>query len=709
MDNQHMTENDTSGVQKLSLTDYNNMLLEIREQPAWRRNADIESDYYDGKQLDSETLAKMRDLGMAPIVENLTAPTIDAVLGLEAKTRLDWRVTSQAGEEYSEVAEAINQKLNEAEKESRADRANSDAFAAQVKSGIGWIEVGRESDPFKYPYRYEYIHRNEMFWDFKAKKQDLSDARYLVRRKWYDEHPLTLAFPEKKDLLKHICSGWSNITDIAFGGIGESTGLAMDYQNEAAFTIDEHEWRDVYNKRLLLNEVWYRQWVKGYVIKKPDGTTIEFNPKNKLHQEAVAYGIVQPKSAIFSKLRLSWWVGAHCLADIENPYSHGKLPYIPFFGKREDMTNVPYGMIRPIRPMQDEVNARNTKMIWLLSAKRITMTEGVTIDDEETVRREAGRPDAMHILDPVKMATGGIFKVETDFQLNSQQYQSLVDKRAAIKNVVGVYSAFEGSAKEMSGVALNSLAEQSTQTLAEIYDNFSFARTHAGELLLSLIIEDIGNEPTEVLIKKDMKEEKKVILNMPVSEGGSETTNSVQLSRLKVSLSDVPSTSSYRAQRLQMLTQITQSLPPNLQAIVLDFVIAASDLPEREEIVERIRTATGQGGAKKPKSEEEAQAMQAQQAEAAEQQALLKKSAMLDVAAKEASVNKTNAETQKLLHEGSADTQPTNDLEKEQMKSNTALALADKKHAADANNSDKDAQIERLEWVINEMRNDKAQ
>jgi hypothetical protein len=705
MDNQHMTDNNTSGVQKLSLTDYNNIMMEIREQPAWRRNADIESDYYDGKQLDGETLAAMRDLGMAPIVENLTAPTIDAVLGLEAKTRLDWRVTSQDQEKFSEVSEALNQKLNEAEKEARADRANSDAFAAQVKSGLGWIEVGRESDPFMYPYRYEYVHRNEIYWDFKAKKQDLSDARYLVRRKWYDEKPLQLAFPDKKDLLRHVCSGWSGITDFAFTGGGENTGLAMDYHNEAFLTLEEQEWRDVYNKRLLLNEVWYRQWVQGYVIKKPDGSTVEFDKANKVHQEAVAYGIVQPRAAVFSKLRLSWWVGAHCLADIANPYKHGKLPYVPFFGKREDMTNVPYGMIRAIKPMQDEVNARNTKMVWLLSAKRITMTEGVTIDDEEMVRREAGRPDAMHILDPAKIAAGGQFKVESDFALNAQQYQSLVDKRAAIKNVVGVYSAFEGSAKDMSGVALNSLAEQSTQTLAEIYDNFSFARSLGGELLLSLIIEDMGEEETEVILDKEFEQPKRVILNHKVNEH--DLSNDVQRAKLKVSLSDVPSTSSYRAQRLQMLTQITQSLPPNLQALVLDFVVGASDLPERAEIVERIRKATGQGGAPQPKNEAEAQAMQQQQAEAAEQQALLKKSAILDVAAKEAAVNKTNAETQKLQSEANANGNA--DLEKEQIKSNTALALADKKLAADANAMDKDAQIERLEWIINEMRNDKAQ
>jgi len=711
-----MTDATSTGLPTLSLTEYNNILMSISYQPAWRKNADIEDDYYDGKQLDSATLTAMKDLGMAPIVENLTAPTIDAVLGLEAKTRLDWKVTSQKDDEFSDIAEALNQKLNEAEKETHADRANSDAFAAQVKSGIGWIEVGRESDPFKFPYRYEFVHRNEMFWDFSAKKADLSDAKYLVRRRWFEREQLELAFPDKKELLGHVAAGWSGISDFALSAGGVNTGLSNSYADESFLTIEEQEWRDVYNRRLVLNEVWYRQWVNGFVIKKPDGSVIEFDKHDPLHQEAVAYGIVTPKAAVFSKLRLSWWVGAHCLADIANPYSHGKLPYIPFFGKREGMTNVPYGLIRPMKPMQDEVNARNTKMVWLLSAKRITMTEGVTIDDEEMVRREAGRPDAMHILDPAKLLQGGTFKVESDFGLNSQQYQSLVDKRAAIKNVAGVYAAFEGNAKDMSGVAIQGLAEQSSQTLAEIYDNFSFARALGGELLLSLIIEDMGDEQQEVTIKKEFEEPKKVVLNMRVQDGTNQLDNSVQKARLKVSLSDVPSTASYRAQRLQMLTQITQSLPPQLQTLILKFVMNATDLPERAEIIKAINKFNGEAMPEEPKNEQEAQAMQqaAQEATAVKQMQL--QDAQLNLATKDATVKKLQAEAAKINAEAKAPQQvtepkqaPTNEMAKEELKSQTAKDVALIRTQSAEKIKAQSETISKLQWTIDEMRKDKGQ
>jgi len=628
---------------EMSSSEFANIISEVQEQPAWRRDADICAEYYDGMQLDSETLAAMKELGMAPIIENLTAPTIDAVLGLEAKTRLDWKIATNADEDFSEVAEAMNYRMKQAESESMADRACSDSFAAQTKVGLGWVEVAREHNPFLYPYRVGYVPRNEIFWDFRGKRPDTLDWRYLVRKRWHDVDVIEKTFPDKADMLRLSCAGWSGMDPTMLIDGGRSTGLAMDYGRERGWTHEEQEWRDTFRKRLCLSEVWYRRWIRGHVLKTPDGRVIEFDRKNRDHIEAVAYNLVQVRSALYTKVRLAWFVGPHKLADMPTPYKHDKFPYVPFFGKREDMTGVPYGLIRGMKPLQDEINARNTKMIWLLAAKRVTMTEGVTKDSPETVRREAARPDAMHVLDAQKLAQGGKFEVETDFQLNSQQYSALVDKRQALKNVAGVYASFEGNQKgAISGVAANTLVEQSTQTLAEIFDNYQFARRQVGDLLMSLIIEDIGDKPMEVKIDNEVNGAKTVKLNVPDERGL--LTNDVQRARLKVALSDVPGTASYREQRFLRLTELTRSLPENLQALVIDFVMAASDDPQRGEIVKRLRKALNLGDQEAPKTPEEEEAQLAAKEEQAQAAALQQRAVELDLADKEAKVGKTNAE-----------------------------------------------------------------
>lgn len=639
---------------ELTVDEYKNILMEVRNQPRFRTDCDIAADYYDGNQLDSETLRFMKEMGFAPIIENLVAPTIDAVIGLEAKTRKDWKVTAQAEDESDDLASALNQKLFEAEKMSHADRANSEAFKAQTVTGIGWVEVGRETDPFKEPYRVEYVSRNEIFYDMKAKLPDKSDAMFMMRSRWYDVEVLKKVFPSAKELLTHVNDAWTSLPN-EFDG-NASTGLARAFNTEKSITLEEQEWRETSRNRLRLNAVWYRRYVTGNVIRLQNGIVAEFDKDNREHVMALMQG-AQIRKANYSKIRLSWWVGAHKLADMENPFQHGRYPYIPFVGKEEDLSGIPYGLVRAMIPMQDEINARNTKSIWLLAAKRITMTEGVSVDDKEIVRQEAGRPDAIHTLNPEALRNGGMFKVETDFQLNDQQYKTLQDKRLALKAVAGVYAAFEGASNNQSGVALHAATEQSSQTLATIYDNYEYSRALVGELLLSLIIEDIGDNPEKVVVKNDMGGTSKTVgLNIPQEDGS--ISNNIRMIRAKVALSDVPSTSSFKAQTLQYFTQLNQGLPPQYQAVLVKFMMKLTDISaaDKQEIVDAIAKINGEEVNKPPANDQEALAQEQAREQAALQAQMMQESMQLDLEAKRAAVDKLKAEAQKLASEATPNT-----------------------------------------------------
>ena len=79
----------TEGLSVARLEDF---LDEIKNQPQWRRQADKEADYYDGNQLDASQIEEYEGRGYAPLITNLVKPTIDVVLGMEAKSRADWMV-----------------------------------------------------------------------------------------------------------------------------------------------------------------------------------------------------------------------------------------------------------------------------------------------------------------------------------------------------------------------------------------------------------------------------------------------------------------------------------------------------------------------------------------------------------------------------------------------------------------------------------------
>lgn len=591
---EEMKEGEGCECKGLSLLTFTEWVTECEQQPAWRARADRESDYCDGNQLDSEVMRLARERGLPPAIEPLIGPAIDAILGMEAKNRTDWRVIPDSDKANDEVAEALNYRLNQAERHSKADAACSEAYAPQIKVGLGWVEVAREQDPFKYKYRCGAIHRNEIWFDWRA-KMDMSDARYLIRRKWMDRKQAMLMFVEQAELIEHASSGWQSIDPSAFGlDGGASTGLAMSMHDERGWSIEEMEWRDISNNRVCLFEVWYRDWQRVMVITAPDGRVVEYDTANRMHIEAVASGMVKVSSAVVGKVRLAWFMGPHRLSDQPSPYKHDKFPYVPFWGKREDRTGAPFALVRGMIYLQDEVNARIARMQWGLSATRTTRTEGAVLDDDETFREEIGRPDADIVLSAEAMRQNGMFTVERDFELNRQQYDRLVDAREGIKRTAGISDAFMGQgAQSQSGVMQAGLVEQSNQALADINDNFKESRMAVGDLLMSLIIEDMGSNPESVFIDGGgIKDDKTVMLNVPMMDeatGIQYLDNDVQRTKLKVTLSEVPSTPSFRTQQLAVMSEAFKSAPPEYQRVMMPHLFSLMDVPNKQDIIQAIK------------------------------------------------------------------------------------------------------------------------
>lgn len=617
-------------------------MFEIMSQPAWRREADRACDYYDGNQLSPETVEKMQDRHLPPLISNLIKPTIDTVLGMEAKTRTDWLVREEDDDECTEdMAEGLSYKLKKAETESRADRACSDAYAAQLKAGLGWIEVAREHDPFKAPYRVRYVHRREIFWDWRAEQPDLSDARYLIRRRWLElDHAISM-FPMYATLLRMCTSGWSGFDPL----VDTDTKLVQSWEIERDTKMSATDWRDVQRERVCLSEIWYRKWVRGYVMRLPNGTVKEVDFKNRRHAEAIVAGYVQVKQATFQKVRLAWYVGPHFLFDVPSPYDHQQFPYVPFFGYREDQTGVPYGLVRSMISPQDEVNARKAKMLHALNSRRV-VADSDAVKDHRKAAREVSRSDAYIVLDANRKPSSQ-FRIEPAGDLAAQQFQVMQEAKQEIAESSGIHKTMMGQQSgATSGLAINSLVEQGLNTLAEINDNYRFARRLVGELLFQMVKQDMEGSPKKVSIGQG-KKKKVIVFNQPAIDpetGMRFVINDVAKVNPKVVLDDIPSTPTYRMQQLQMLTEVTKSLPPNLQGFVIDFIVEATDMPRRHEVADRLRAAIG------VKDEEQQNAEnQAQQEALAQQQDQAQKLFVLDAAERAARVRKLNAEATRIM------------------------------------------------------------
>lgn len=429
----------------MSVRRLEDFLEEIAMQPPWRRQADKEADYYDGNQLTAEDLELYEERGIAPLITNLVKPTVDVVLGMEAKTRSDWIVRPEQGELGADLAEALNSLLHKAEVASRADRACSDAYADAVKVGLGWIEVSRNSNPFESPHRVRRVHRREIFFDWRSSEPDLSDARYLVRKRWLDEDTAVGAFPEHRELIRNALQGWAAWDNVAALNQSGSLEMLRALENERGFSVEQYEWLNTIRKRIAAYEVWYRTVTKGHILRLPNGRVIEFDLNNDDHVAAVYNGFLMPEPAIFKKVRLAMWLGPHKVSDEASPYAHNLFPYIPVWGFREDRTGTPYGLIRSMLSPQDEINARRSKMLWLLNARRV-IADSDSVVDHEQAADEVGRPDAYIKLNPARRPDSR-FEVEDGGTLASQQFQVLEAAKMEIQQASGVFQSMLGDAR----------------------------------------------------------------------------------------------------------------------------------------------------------------------------------------------------------------------------------------------------------------------
>ena len=585
--------------ESMSPHEFARIIDEAINQPPWRAQADLEADYVDGNQLSSSLLQRLQALGIPPAKENIIGPAIAAVCGYEAKTRKDWRITPDGDPGGQDVADALNYRVNQAERHSGADAAMSAAFRPQASVGLGWVEVARNSDPFGPRERCRSVHRNEVFWDMRAREKDLSDAGWLFRERYIKRERAIAAFPQHADLIRQAdaASGIGGYGGHTVEG-GVSTGLVSAADANRAWTSREQAWYRRDTDEVCLIELWYRRWVNTTIMRIKGGRVVEFDQANPAHQAAVTSGQGTLERTTVARVRRGYWMGPHQLFDGPTPYPHRYFSYVPFWGYVEDMTGVPFGLVRDMIFPQDNLNSTIAKLRWGMAATRTERTKGAVAMTDAQFRKQIGRPDADIILDPEYMAQPGArFEVKRDFQLNAQQFQLMADSRAALERVSPVTPAMQGrTGTATSGVQEQTQVEQSQITLADLMDNFQDGRRMVGEMLLSMLIEDMGNEEQVIVIEGDtLNPPRTVVLNK--AEVDPETglpylSNDVQRTRIKVALEDVPSSSSFRAQQLSALSEAVKAAPPEIQQVVMPFMIDLMDLPRKKEVVQAIKEAS---------------------------------------------------------------------------------------------------------------------
>ncbi|MFM4979762.1 portal protein [Aeromonas caviae] len=628
------------------------LMSDINGQPDWRSLANRACAYYDNDQLPPAVKKALDERGQPITIHNLIAPTIDGVLGMEAKSRTDLMVIADDhDDELEQLAEAVNAEYADMCRLGGLDRARGEAYGGQIKTGVGWVEVCRRDDPFGPRYKFSNVHRDEVYWDWHSREPDLSDCRWLMRRRWVDLDEAKTMFPSKAQALQWGVNDWGGMVSLT-AIEGMDPNLVSAYDEWSQFSGKEIEWCSRERDRVLLQVVYYRTYTMRQVLKLDSGRALEYDKTNQLHLAAVAMGRAKLERCPVAVIRESWFVGPHHLVDRPCSAPHNMYPLVPFWGYRKDRTGEPYGLIARAMPAQDEVNLRRIKLTFLLQAKRVIMDKDATNMSRDQVLEQVERPDGYIELNPDranKTSVSDAFKVEQDFNVAAQQFQVMQDSVKLIQDTMGVYAAFLGQGSTgQSGVAISNLVEQGATTLSEINDNYRMGCQQVGQLALAYLLEDMASKRNyKVTVNRDdPRRRKAVVVNVEQEDG--KLTNDVTRLRAHIALAPIQQTAAYKQQLAERMTQAMSQLPPEAAGACFDLLVELMDVPRKAEFVERIRNALNIPKDPDEMNEEERAAAEQQAQQAQMQQELAMREMQAKLAELEGKAAKWQAEAQRI-------------------------------------------------------------
>lgn len=612
---------------------------ELDVQSPARKEMATDEAFKDHEHWLPEELEQLADRGQTPLVYDVASTTINWLVGTERRSRMDWHILPR-NKEGADAAEKKTELMKYIGDVNHSYMAYSRAFGDTANAGLAWLECGINDSGTDMPIFERYESWRNVFPDSTFTEMDGSDARYLFRAKWADVDMAMALWPKRKGVIQHATDA-QYLLGQSLHPMGDDP---MDSHEEATQQpgVLYSSGRSVYNRRRVrLIEAWFRVPMDVEVIKGGEFAGEIYDPESEGHRMQVEKELatIVPKRRM--RMHCALMTTAGLLTLRTSPYRHDQFPFTPVIAYRRKKDGGFYGVMRALRDPQRDLNARAAKLLHILATKRAMVPKG-SVDDLEELREEMARVDSVIEYDPTK----GKPEVFTDMEQVSGHMNMMDVDIQMIQRVGGVTDENLGrTTNATSGRAIMAKQDQGALATAELFDNLRYARMKHGEKVMVLMEQYL----TGKMDFRTVNERGKPTFHT-VNDGMPQNSITAHKSNFIISLDDWRA-SMRQANTERLLGVLEQLAPaaPQIVTLILDLVVESMDIPKRDEIVSRIREATGvQDPDLDPESPEAQAAKQAKDAQAQMQQrAVLAEIEEKEARAKDlvARAAKTGAET----------------------------------------------------------------
>ncbi|QEE09737.1 phage portal protein [Bartonella kosoyi] len=457
---------------------------DIAHVEKWRKNAQEDYDFYNGRQWNEQDLAVLNEQNRPVMTFNRIAPLINAVIGAERNNKRQVQFIPR-----QEGAAFANQILTGAAEwfrdEADGEYEDSDAFQDAVICGMGWTDtrLDYEEDPQGKPIIAR-LDPMKMVWDASAVKSNLIDAQRL----WYiDEKPLEVA----QQMFPHV--HWS---DLHADWVKHQSFLyptnngTQPYQREGEYQEGGEEGTSYQRPKMVtLAECrWFEREVVYKVLEPQSGKFIDYAEQD-FQSLSKAFPDIQA-TRLMRKIVKRAFLGRKLLEAPDKPLvPAGQLGWECITGTFDKLSRQFYGLVRPTKDPQRWANKYFSQVMHLLNSqsKGGIMAERDAFDDDRQAVESWARADSITWLKSGAVS-GGRIQPKPVAQFPQGFFQLFNEAKSALEQVTGLSSEFIGTrAVNQPGILEQQRRQSSLNLLASFFDGLRRYRQRQGKIILYLI------------------------------------------------------------------------------------------------------------------------------------------------------------------------------------------------------------------------------
>lgn len=582
----------------------------------WRRQAREDFKFVSpgGQYDDAERAYLMSEEGgrRQPIEFNRTLTLVRAVAGIEINGRMQITYIPRGTQPGAvQKNELLSQASDWMDDESGAPKHQSRAFQDAIKCGMGWTEASLAYD--EHPdggYVEKRVNPLEMWWDHKAREDNLADARRVWRvRTDIDIDEARAMFPTASD--EDLDAAWADTL-----GADDAQSVAERRKMDGVDAMESDP------ETITLVQV---QWVEHepYWRANIGGRMADLDGEQKKQAEALATQLGAPFKAVQMRRKVyrQAFVGSVVLSeDFEAPCPHFSFNCVT--GESDEMAGTWFGLIAVARDPQKWANK------WLMQGMHIlnSTAKGGVIAEEDAFADQAQAEKSLAHPSAITWAAPGAISQQKLMPkpgagMPQGYFEMMNFALGAIRDVTGINLEILGLREATQPGVLEAQRKQAGMTiLATLFDSLKSFRQRVGKVRLYFIQEYFADPQGSRMIRISGEDGQEYVPLVKDKVQG----------RYDVQVDDAPTTPNQREQTWAALQPIIAVFKDQISPEILLDMLEYSPLPSA--LIEKIKKSA-------QKAQEEAE----NNPEAKAAKELQMRGAAADVAVKEATAEEKQA------------------------------------------------------------------